>query len=74
MAVVQVRLTVSKGLRLMRYTPSADVSQLLRVICHAPGHEGDERDEQRDKAVLAVIVLGGPNRGGQDFGEHNDCS
>jgi len=27
----------------MGYTPSADVSQLLRLICHARAHEGDER-------------------------------
>jgi hypothetical protein len=41
---VQVRLTGPKGLRLMGHTLSVDASQLLRLICHAPAHEGDERD------------------------------
>jgi hypothetical protein len=69
---VQVRLLGDK-------TPSAAVPTDLRLIRYTyfgtyatlPGHEGDERDEQRDKAVLAVIALGRRNRGGQDFDEHD---
>jgi len=33
---------VSKGLRLMRYTPSADLLELLRLIGDTPAREGDE--------------------------------
>src|SRR2546422_11266387 len=39
----------------MRYTPSADSSQLLRLICHLPGMREMSVFEQRYKAILAVI-------------------
>jgi hypothetical protein len=48
--------------------------QVSRLIPDTSGHEEDERDEQRGKVVLAVIALGGRNRGDQDFDEHNDFS
>ena len=54
----------------MVVTASGDALHLLRLILDTPWHEGHECDDQQDKAVLAVIVIGGPDGGGQDFGEH----
>jgi len=40
------------------YTPSAIRYSYFGTCATLPGHEGDERDEQRYKAVLAVIADG----------------
>jgi hypothetical protein len=60
---LQVRLTASKGLRLMGYTPSGDASQLLRLICHAPAHDGDERLRPKLQGGTGKLRLKGDHIG-----------
>ncbi len=42
----------------MGYTPSVDVSHLLRLVCHALGHERDERDRADVPTGLGLIGQG----------------